>query len=164
MSSRISKFPRDGTKASWPVLSWLFFLALIEDWSDTELHPVFRHRSHSPWPSKDGREWFGNHFCRFSQILWVDLSGPMNFVYVKFAQMISNQILPSEWEVFLSSDSFSYWQGLGFPRDNLSSKDQSKEGIQQHHLLSILHYQSTLLIQWTAHIFPSLPLATDILK
>jgi len=46
----------------------------------------------------------------------------------------------------------------------LNSKNWSKAGVQQVHLLSVLHYQSTQLIQKHAHIFPSLHFAFDILK
>lgn len=45
-----------------------------------------------------------------------------------------------------------------------SKKNWSKAGVQQVHLISILHYQSTQLIQKHTHIFPSLHFAFDTLK
>jgi len=38
----------DGVEAVWSAISWVLFLALIEDWSDIGFPSVFRHLSCSP--------------------------------------------------------------------------------------------------------------------
>jgi len=47
---------RDGGEADRPLVPWVFFFALFEDWSDIGLSPVLGHLSCPPGPLKDALE------------------------------------------------------------------------------------------------------------
>jgi len=51
---------QDGGEADSPVVPWVFFLALFEDWSDIGFLLILGHLSCSPGPFKDDGEWLSN--------------------------------------------------------------------------------------------------------
>lgn len=92
-----------GGEADSSTVSWVLLFALFEDWSDTGLLSVLRHRSCPSWPLKDDASNI-HQFPQYSRVHPIRARGPMG---VKSAQMIPNPSLFHQRKVFL------FWDVLG---------------------------------------------------
>lgn len=121
---------RDCSEADWPVVSWILFHALFEDWGDIGLSTSPDYHNFSKM-IKGGLA----VMCAISLTAHGYFpSGPMH-LWMSSLPKCTDLILGSQGKVFLSPDFLPAFLGQEFLWAGLDSTDWSKEGIQHLCLL-----------------------------
>lgn len=90
---------RERGESDWSVISWIFLLALFEDWNDICFPPVLKHLYWFPWSFKSDGKWHSNIISHLSQQLSVHLIRAYGSVHLQYTQTISNPTL-DQWRAF----------------------------------------------------------------